>query len=295
MKSRGRVDGTVRRAATAVFLVSCVVIASFPGHTAAPTFRASVTAPIVSILMPTYNKGKYIARAVRSAIAQTLPNFELLIADDCSDDSTLTNLTPFLASEPRIRYWINDKRLFTNTNRVRLVHSSRASWLLSLDSDDELMNQTAEIDYATQLRTGADIVEHKAMQIDEGNHLLPWVFKPPPFKEADNETLTKAFLNDEMNWTLWLKMIRRLLYTRALQFLGREVCEIKNALGQDKVHLSVMYRFVRKYVTVDYYGYLYYRNVPENSWNRSPNHEKDLDVVEKLILAQRWRPITDPL
>jgi hypothetical protein len=70
---------------------------------------------------------------------------------------------------------------------------------------------------------------------------------------------------------------------------------VQNALGQDKLHVATMYRFVRKFVTVDYCGYVYYRNVPQNSWTRSKNQDKDLGTMEKLIWAMATRTISDPL
>ena len=43
---------------------------------------------LVSIIMPSYNTGKYIAESIQSIIEQTYKNWELLIIDDCSTDNT---------------------------------------------------------------------------------------------------------------------------------------------------------------------------------------------------------------
>jgi glycosyltransferase involved in cell wall biosynthesis len=295
MPHRGRVEQLAKRGSKIAIAVFCLISFFIPDRTPPPSFHISSLDPVVSIMMPTYNKGEYIVRAVLSALSQTLSDFELVISDDCSDDQTLSNLEPLIAADPRIRYWRNEERIYTNRNRVKVVRSARAEWLLCLDSDDELFNKTAEIDYATQLRTGADMVEHKALQMDWNKKILPWEFKPPPFREANNETLTKAFWNGTMNWTLWLKMIRRALYAKALDFLGPEVCELQNALGQDRLHVATMYRFVRKYVTVDYVGYIYYRNVPQNAWARSKNQDRDLGIMEKVLWNMTLRRILDPL
>jgi glycosyltransferase involved in cell wall biosynthesis len=291
----GRVEQLTKRATKAAVILLCLLTVLVPSRTPPPSVQFFAAVPVVSIMMPTYNKGPYIARAVRSALAQTLSDVELLISDDCSDDGTDAALAPLIAADARVRYWRNAARIHTNRNRVKVVRLSRAAWLLCLDSDDELLNRTAEVDYAAQLRTGADMVEHRALQVDWSRRTLPWEFKPPPFREADNESLTAAFWNGTMNWTLWLKMIRRALYVRALDFLGPDVCDVENALGQDKLHVATMYRFVRKYVTVDYVGYVYYRNVPQNAWARSKNQDLDLGTMEKLIWNMRLRTITDPL
>jgi hypothetical protein len=41
-----------------------------------------------------------------------------------------------------------------------------------------------------------------------------------------------------------------------MDFLGEEIFRLRNSLGPDKIHMVTIYRFVRKYVTVDYLGYI---------------------------------------
>ena len=44
---------------------------------------------LVSIVMPSYNTGRFIAESIRSVMAQTYTNWELIIVDDCSTDNTM--------------------------------------------------------------------------------------------------------------------------------------------------------------------------------------------------------------
>ena len=50
---------------------------------------------LVSVIMPTFNAGRYIADSIESILNQTYTNLELLITDDCSSDETRTILTEF--------------------------------------------------------------------------------------------------------------------------------------------------------------------------------------------------------
>jgi hypothetical protein len=255
-------------------------------------FISAACRPLVSIMMPTYNKGPYIRRAVLSALRQTLRHIELVIVDDCSDDETQNVVSPFISSDDRVHYFRNPTRLYTHLNRVKTLNVTRARFLLCLDSDDELMNGTAEVDLLAQRRSNADIVEHRAMIFDYLGRFGEWTPGKPSFHEGDNETLTRAFWKGKQNWNLWLKLIRRALYTCAIDFLGDDARDLKNGIGQDKLHLVTMYRFVRKFVTVDYYGYLYYMNVTENSWNRDKNRAQTLASIDALILKMSKKVIT---
>ena len=58
---------------------------------------------LVSIIMPAYNAERYIKEAVLSILGQSYTNFELLICDDCSSDSTLNIVNEI--KDPRIKYF----------------------------------------------------------------------------------------------------------------------------------------------------------------------------------------------
>ena len=57
---------------------------------------------LISIVMPSYNTGKYIAESIKSVLAQTYKDWELLIVDDCSVDNTDAIVAEF--HDTRIRY-----------------------------------------------------------------------------------------------------------------------------------------------------------------------------------------------
>ena len=89
---------------------------------------------LVSIIMPSYNTGKYIAESIRSVLAQTYENWELLIVDDCSTDDTDTVLKQF--QDPRIRYFKNETNSGAAVSRNRALREAKGRWIAFLDSDD---------------------------------------------------------------------------------------------------------------------------------------------------------------
>ena len=61
--------------------------------------------PLISVVMAVYNRECYVAQAVESILAQTLPDFEFLIIDDGSTDRSLAILRDYVARDGRIRLW----------------------------------------------------------------------------------------------------------------------------------------------------------------------------------------------
>ncbi|HMP73756.1 MAG TPA: glycosyltransferase [Kiritimatiellia bacterium] len=96
-----------------------------------------MTPPAVSILLPAYNREALIQRAIDSVTRQTFTDFELIIIDDASTDTTLQIARQAAANDPRIRV-IQNLRPPHGPGPARnagLPHA-RAPWIAFLDSDD---------------------------------------------------------------------------------------------------------------------------------------------------------------
>ncbi len=91
-------------------------------------------APLFSVVLPTYNRAKSVAAAVRSVIAQTEADFECLLVDDGSTDDTRRELSAF--SDPRLRTWFNAANRGQHACRNQAIREARGSWIAFLDSDD---------------------------------------------------------------------------------------------------------------------------------------------------------------
>ena len=65
--------------------------------------------PLISIVLPTYNGSKYIAQSIESCLQQTHANFELIIVDDCSTDSTPEIIRSYAQKDNRIKAIRNEK------------------------------------------------------------------------------------------------------------------------------------------------------------------------------------------
>ncbi|MDD5344429.1 MAG: glycosyltransferase family 2 protein [Smithella sp.] len=100
-----------------------------------------MAAPLVTIIIPTYNQAAYLEDAVRSALRQDYANLEVIVADDCSSDSTPEVVKKF-AGEGRLRYYRNKTNLGKTANyRRSLYELANGEWVLNLDGDDYLTDE----------------------------------------------------------------------------------------------------------------------------------------------------------
>ena len=89
---------------------------------------------LVSVIMPSYNTGKYIRKSIESVINQTYSNWELIIVDDCSDDDTEEVVSVF--KDERIKYFKNAFNSGAAISRNRALREAKGRWIAFLDSDD---------------------------------------------------------------------------------------------------------------------------------------------------------------
>lgn len=92
--------------------------------------------PKVSIVMPAYNAAKTIETSIRSALAQSFGDFELLVLDDGSKDETMDIVRRLAGEDERIRPMQNPQNMGVSATRNRGVAEARGEWIAFLDSDD---------------------------------------------------------------------------------------------------------------------------------------------------------------
>lgn len=92
--------------------------------------------PLVSVLMTTYNREKYITQAIESVLASTYKNFELIIVDDQSKDKSLAIARDFASGDQRVKSILNEKNLGDYPNRNKAASLAKGKYLKYVDADD---------------------------------------------------------------------------------------------------------------------------------------------------------------
>lgn len=110
--------------------------------------------PLVSIIIPTYNRADTLPRAIDSVLGQSYDNLELIIVDDGSTDNTKEVVKSY--DDPRIRYIKLEKNSGAPVARNRGVDEAGGDYIAYLDSDDEFLPDRLERQLEEFARLGED-------------------------------------------------------------------------------------------------------------------------------------------
>ena len=94
-----------------------------------------VDAPYFSVVVPTYNRERFISKTLRSIADQVFQDFEVIVVDDCSTDNTVAEVQPFL-KDNRFQLLLNSTNSERAVSRNRGMMAAKGKFLTLLDSDD---------------------------------------------------------------------------------------------------------------------------------------------------------------
>ena len=101
-----------------------------------------MSSPKVSIIIPTYNRSKYLTQAIESARCQDYHNMEIVVSDNASTDNT-DNVMEEYSADNRIKYFRNSVNIGMVGNwRKALSEYCSGDWFLILSDDDYLVDNS---------------------------------------------------------------------------------------------------------------------------------------------------------
>ena len=99
---------------------------------------------LISIILPTYNVEKYIARALNSCINQSFKDIEIIVVDDCGSDNSIAIAKEYALKDERIKIIHNEKNLGLLRARYEGAKASNSQYIMFLDPDDYLELKACE-------------------------------------------------------------------------------------------------------------------------------------------------------
>jgi glycosyltransferase involved in cell wall biosynthesis len=161
------------------------------------------SSPLVSIVVPTYNRGLFIAEMIESVCYQTYSNWELIIIDDGSTDNTEQIVKPYISEKIHYRRLAHVGRSYARNLGLNI---SKGSFIAYLDSDDLFLPTKIEKQIQWLLKNPSTaMVYTSALIIDDNGDYIPAVY----YASASGNIYEKVALFVPVTITLPSVMIRR--------------------------------------------------------------------------------------
>jgi teichuronic acid biosynthesis glycosyltransferase TuaG len=100
--------------------------------------------PLISVITPAYNSEAHISQTIESVRTQTLPDWEMIITDDCSSDRTIDIIRSFQEKDERIKLIQLEKNQGAAVARNTSISEAKGRFLAFLDSDDQWLPEKLE-------------------------------------------------------------------------------------------------------------------------------------------------------
>lgn len=148
---------------------------------------------LVSIITPVYNGEAFIEQTIQSVQAQTYTDWELLLIDDCSTDSSQQIILHYASQDSRIKYHRLKHNSGAAVARNTAINKARGEYLAFLDSDDIWFDKKLELQLDFMVNKGASFVFSRIKMIDQdGKNLKEMI--PIPARASYNTLLRQTVI-----------------------------------------------------------------------------------------------------
>lgn len=236
-----------------------------------------------SIIVPIYNKESYVKECLESIMNQSFKDFECLMIDDGSTDSSSRICKEFSADDERFKYFYKENGGLVSARKYG-AQQATGEYVINVDADDFIKNDfltviNEEIErnipdtvcfkytfYRNNEKSKADIGQ--AIGFFEGKQLNS-VLKNYLF---DNE---KRYINSgSILFNIWAKAVKRDLYIKCQEKVDNRITS-----GEDTVFTFVWCLFTKRVSCMDYDGYMYRQEESSIEHTFSMKYFSNLELV----------------
>ena len=133
-----------------------------------------MTNPLISVIIPTYNREKTILRSVMSVLNQTYKNLELIVVDDCSTDNTKEVVSQI--KDSRFKYYCLERNSGACVARNYGIEKAAGEYIAFNDSDDQWHKDKLEKQLSFLINNNVDVTVCSMDVYDEGSSEKMYTF-----------------------------------------------------------------------------------------------------------------------
>jgi succinoglycan biosynthesis protein ExoO len=228
-----------------------------------------VSAPAVSVIIPSYNSAEFLSDALQSVQDQTFPDFECLIVDDGSTDNSAAVAAQFARSDSRFKLVRLDGNHGASVARNAGLESAAGRWITLLDADDLYVSDRLERLTHIGEHAGVDLVIDDLMVTEFP--AMRSVQRAFGFRRPQAVFTQEDFFSGS-------RLFRRALSTGYIQpLMRRDFLRLANAAydpsvpsGEDFLLYARLFALRPRCLATSYCGYVYRRR--RGSLSRSDTH-----------------------
>lgn len=233
--------------------------------------------PKASVIVPVYKVKEYLEPCVRSILAQTQRDFELLLIDDGSPDECGSMCDAFAQADPRIRVIHQENRGLGGARNTG-IEAAKGDWLLFVDSDDWIDPETLQTTLAAGEQNEAQLVVFGFRTVDgQGKTLGVFQETLPmgaPFSPKERKDVFLIFP------CAWNKLYRKELFAETgIRYPSRVWYE------DIRTTLKLLTQ-TEKMVCIDFVGYNYLQR--EGSIMNSGNLQRNREIIDAFDDLLPW-------
>ena len=244
-----------------------------------------------SIIVPVYNTEKYLRACLDSILAQTFTDYEVLLINDGSTDSSAMICKQYAEQNQKIRVINQENKGLLQTRRCGLKEA-KGNYIIHVDSDDSCECHLLEKLYNCIQQYKADMIVFNYDLVDDSGKLIKTVrptiseLDTNIFEEANKERFVKAFVEGHELNNLVTKCAKREIYDIATDYkkYGRL------SMGEDALQSMPLIENAKKIVYIDENLY-FYRFNPQGMSRRV---KKDY-IFDYIHLQKRGREMLEKL
>lgn len=236
--------------------------------------------PLVSVLITSYNKEKYIGSAIESVLRSIYKNIEVIISDDCSTDATVDIARRYESENDSIRLYVNKENLGDYNNRNYAASLAKGKYIKYLDADDIMYPHCIEV----MVRCMEEFPE-----AGFGLSAVAEVDRPYPVCLSPNEAYVSYFLNGQTHFDRapCSSIIKKSAFDEAGRFSGERM------IGDYDLWLRMGMHFSLVKFPADLYWSRTHEGQESQSEYAKTKYTQLREMVRKRYLEDKHCPLSE--
>ena len=219
--------------------------------------------PIISIVIPSYNKQDMLLKSIRSIQNQNFKNIEIIIVNDCSTDNSSKIFNYLLETDPRIRIFHHIKNMGLFRSRLDGILYSRGKYIITFDTGDIYEDNYVLLDaYNVIDKYNLDSIKFLFRIIRSFNNLAnsllffrvgqnnKIVYEPNNIKNLNSKVF--SFWGN-----IWNRLVRATIYIKAILLFNELMLNVYKNMWEDVWYNEIIHKASYSYAIIERIGYVY--------------------------------------